>query len=126
MIPEASIQSYQRALSVGLAISLLGELFYWVVWGLILFPGHPWETLRWSLACGLGMGAVIGTLTCLWIIDRWQGLKAAIASFCIAFGVFMACSVNCYLMDQSWDYWGTVTHPRLFLIAGGVGAIQRH
>lgn len=46
MLTEANTQYYRRALSIRLVLSLFGELVFWIAWGLILFPGHPWATLR--------------------------------------------------------------------------------
>lgn len=119
---NTTINQYRRALSVGLALSLIGELIYWVIWGLILFPGHPWTTFRWALTCGVGMGAVVGTLSCLLIVDRLRDWLAVVAGFAVAFSVFSLCAINCWLMDQPWNYWGAVTQPQLFLIGGFVGA----
>lgn len=122
MLTSANTQYYRRALFISLMLSLFGELVYWIVWGLILFPDHPWATLRWSIVCGMGMGAVVGALSCLLLVDRVKGKLAVIGSFTIAFVVFGICTVNCWLIDQTTNYWGAVTHPQLFLIAGLIGA----
>ncbi|KAI9129940.1 hypothetical protein ON05_030200 (plasmid) [Acaryochloris sp. CCMEE 5410] len=123
MVNDSMTKQYQRALSVGLALSLLGELIYWVIWGLILFPSHPWITFKWSLVCGFGMGSVVGTLTCLVLIDRFRGWQAVVTGFAVAFGIFIFCAINCFLMDQQSNYWGAATHPQWFLMGGVVGAI---
>ncbi len=64
------IKQYQFALIVPLIFSLLLEFIYWVVRGIMLFPGHTWEKFRWALNCGLAMGSVVGVITCLFIVEK--------------------------------------------------------
>jgi hypothetical protein len=56
--------------------SLFLELGYWIIWGLVLFPHHIWKKLRWALNSGLGMGSVVGVITCLLIIGKLREKKA--------------------------------------------------
>jgi hypothetical protein len=117
------IKQYQFALIVPLIFSLLLEFIYWVVWGIMLFPGHTWEKFRWALSCGLGMGSVVGVITCLFIVEKLSNKQAIFASFSLVLLVGSLCTINCFLMDQQANLWGAVSHPNLFLIAGLVGTL---
>ena len=123
MSDRATIQQYRYALSIALIYSLFAELVYWLVWGVFWFPGHSWAKLRWATTCGLGMGAVVGAITCLLIVGRLSGWKAIVASFSLVFTVGTLCTINCFLMDRPLDWWGASSSPTAFLAGGLVGTI---
>ena len=64
-----TVQKYRQALATGSIVSLGGEFALWIIHSPIWYPEHIWETFRWTLSCGLGMGATIGAIT-LFIVDR--------------------------------------------------------
>lgn len=111
---DQTVQKYQQALTTGLILSLGGEFMLWIIYSPIWYPEHFWDTLRWVLSCGLGMGATIGVITCLLVVDGLPTIKANIASFSIAAIVFSACTVSCFLMYRQTNYWGAATHPQTF------------
>lgn len=123
MTGELITKQYKYALSVGLILSLLAELIYWICWGLIWLPGHTWEKLTWALSCGIGMGAVVGAISCLLIVGRLTQWKAVTVSFAVVFTVGNLCTVNCFFMDRQSNFWGAATHPQAFLMGGFVGTI---
>jgi hypothetical protein len=119
---------YLRPIALAIALSLIGELGIWIVWGVILFPhGDPLAKLTWLAICGLGMGSVIGALTVLFVVGRLAGLRGGLAAGCLAFAVFVACDVLCWRLDHHYNFWGTEQNPALFLVngvvCGGVAAI---
>lgn len=56
----------------------IGELFLLVLFGIIFFPdGSIFHKILWTLLfCGIGMGATLGGLINILIIDRFDGIKA--------------------------------------------------
>ena len=123
MSEEKLIQQYQYALAIPLIFSILLELTYWLVWGIMWFPGHIWEKLLWALSCGLGMGSVVGVISCMFIVGKLSNTKAIFGSFALVVLVGSFCTINCFLMDRQANLWGAVTNPNLFLISGFVGTL---
>ena len=123
MSETSIIKQYQLALIVPLVFSLLLELAYWVVWGIMWFPDHTWEKLRWALSCGWGMGSVVGVIACLFIVGKLSSTKAFWASFTLVFLVGSLCTINCFLMARQANLWGAASNPNLFLIGGFTGTL---
>ena len=117
-----TVQKYRQALTTGLILSLGGEFTLWIIYSPIWYPEYFWQTLSWVLSCGLGMGAVIGAITCLLIVDRLSQTQAIIASFALTAIVCSVCTVSCFLMDLQTNYWGAATHPQEFLIGGFISS----
>ena len=112
-------RQYLRPIYLAIGLSLLGELGIWFVWGLLLFPGGSAPLkLIWLFVCGLGMGAVIGSLTSLLVVGRLGATSAFLASAAIAFAVYVACDILCFRLDQHYNFWGTRESPTLFLVNG--------
>jgi quinol-cytochrome oxidoreductase complex cytochrome b subunit len=104
-----------------LVLSLGGEFALWIIYSPIWYPEHIWETFRWTLSCGWGMGATIGAITCLFIVDRLSPTLAIVVSFVTATLVFGVCSLSCFLMDRQTNYWGAATHSTEFLLGSFIG-----
>ncbi len=110
-------------LILGLAILMTtaAELFYLVVWGMWLFPAGSWVGKAvWTLTCGLGMGAVIGTLTLLWAEPRRSTAAALWIAPIAVVSVGSYCAWLCSMIDARFSYFGG-SENRVLFIAGGVG-----
>ena len=121
---EASVavesrQAYLRPLYVALAVSFVGELGIWIIWGFVLAPeGDPMAKLLWLLVCGLAMGSAIGSLTDLFVVGRLGDRAAWLASASIALAVFVGCDLLCFELDHHYGFWATQEHPARFLASG--------
>ena len=112
-----------RPTSVAVTLTVVGELFYFIVWGLILFPeGATWVKAVWTATCGVGMGAVIGALVVWLVVGRLSGRAAGIASGAIYFAVLAYCSFLCAGIGQATRYFGAHTHTALFVWGGLIPA----
>ena len=123
---EASARRrYLRPLYLGIGAAALGELFLFVVWGIFLFPqGDLVKKFVWIMTCSLGMGAALGALVDLLVVDRLDGLKAMIATTGMAILVIgVGCNYLCWSIDQQLNWWGGASDPGLFLGSGIFGTV---
>ncbi|KNG94570.1 hypothetical protein [Pseudaestuariivita atlantica] len=119
--------AHRRVATVlGLAILLTtaAELFYLVVWGMVLFPdGSLPGKLAWTLTCGLAMGSVMGAMTLILAEPR----QSRAAAFWIAAGtvalVGSYCAWLCSRIDARFDYFGGPEHGALFVASGVIPAV---
>ena len=113
-----------RPITVAVTLTTVGEVFYFVVWGLILFPeGQTWIKAMWTATCALGMGGTVGAAVVLFVVGRMAGLRAAVAAGSIYFGVLAYCSFLCAGIGEATGYFGAHTHYALFVGAGLVPAL---
>ena len=114
---------YKRPLIVSIILSILGETAIFVIWGLLLYPEGSWlSKFFWTIIiCGIGMGSTIGAAIVLFVVDRFQGLGAIIATTILSvFILGIGCDFVCYELDKHFQYFGATENPTLFL-ANGVG-----
>ncbi|WP_300513368.1 hypothetical protein [Aliiroseovarius sp.] len=120
-------QAGQRAtLILGSAIALtsLAELFYFLVWGMLLFPtGSLAGKAVWTATCGIAMGAVVGSLTLLLVEGRFSGRAAIGASAAIMAAVGSYCAWLCSRIDARFDYFGGGENGGLFILSGVLPAL---
>ena len=114
---------YRQSLILAPLLSLAGEVFLWILYGLIWFPGRPWIALVWSSTCGLAMGATMGVFVCLLVVGMEKGRRAFLAAFTVSVGVLSACNLVCFAVDQKFNVWGAVDEPATFLLGGFVGVV---
>jgi len=111
-------QRYLRPLIVSIALSTTAEFIVFVVFGLLLFPEGPWlKKLLWTVVfCGIGMGATTGTFISLFIVDRWQGWRAIVATSVLATIILgVVCDTLCLSLDRQFLYFGGAEDSVLFL-----------
>jgi len=116
--PLIRSRRYLRPLKLALALSVGGELFLFVVWGLLLFPaGNVWLKLLWTLAfCGLGMGGAWGSLIVLVVVDRLEGWTAVAATTGLAVALLgVGCDALCLTLDRQFGYFGAGEHGLAFV-----------
>lgn len=113
---------YRRPLLLSIAASMGGEALLLLVYGVLLNSGGDlWVKVLWTVVfCGLGMGSVVGALTILIVVDRWEGLPAILATSAIMAAVMGGlCNVLCYRLDSHYfHYFGAAEQPLLFLAPG--------
>ncbi|WP_027256019.1 hypothetical protein [Leisingera aquimarina] len=113
-------------LIVGSAIALTtaAEIFYLVVWGMVLFPAGDWAgKVVWTLTCGLAMGAVIGTLTLLWVEPRYAGRSALLRAALVVAVIGSYCAWLCSRIDIRFGYFGGAEESSLFILSGVIPAV---
>lgn len=113
-------------LIVGSAIALTtaAEIFYLVVWGMVLFPAGGWAgKVVWTLTCGLAMGAVIGTLTLLWVEPRYTGQSALLRAALVVVVIGSYCAWLCSRIDIRFGYFGGAEESSLFILSGVIPAV---
>lgn len=118
-------QRYLRPLKLGIALSMLGELGLFVVFGLVLSPsGNLIHKFLWTVVfCGIGMGAAGGAFLDLFVVDRWRGWPAVLASTLISVALLgIACNLLCLSLDMDLDHFGGKSNPALFLASGILAA----
>ncbi len=123
---EASARRrYLRPLYLGIGAAALGEFVLFAVWSMFLFPqGDLLKKFAWIATCSLGMGATLGALVDLLVVDRLDGLKAMFATMGIAILVVgVGCNYLCWSIDQQLNWWGGASNPGLFLGSGVVGTV---
>jgi hypothetical protein len=112
-----------RPIAVAVTLTVLGEVFYFIVWGLILFPeGETWVKAVWTATCGLGMGGTIGALVSWRVVGRFAARRAGVAAGAICFGVLAYCSFLCVGIGSATGYFGAHTHHALFIWGGLIPA----
>lgn len=123
---KTPIEKLRVLLVIGVAVSmtLVAELFYLTVWGLWLFPeGNLVSKIVWTTVCGIAMGAVIASLTLVFIEGVLQETKAIIGAAGIVVLVGTLCAVLCSQIDRSFNFFGGQSHSILFILSGVVPAV---
>ena len=118
-------KQFLRPLQVSIALSMSGEFIIFLIFGLILFPAGNWvNKFLWTVVfCGIGMGATLGAFINLFVVQRWQGVKAIIATTLLSIGLLgIACDLLCLSLDRQFQYFGGTIHSDVFLINGMVMA----
>ena len=108
-----------RPVALAVTMTALAEAFYFVVWGLYLFPeGSILGKLVWTLTCGIAMGSVIGSATIMLVVGRLEGAAALVSSALTFFVVASTCAVLCSSIDARFGYFGGAENAELFVLAG--------
>lgn len=114
--------SYLRPLYVAIAFSVAGEALILVVFGLILFPeGNLLNKVLWTLLyCGVGMGATLGALLNMFVVNRIKSVASSLFATAIlsALVLGVACNLLCLNLDMHFHYFGGHTNPVLFYVNG--------
>ena len=120
-------QTQHRAtliLGVAIALTSLAEIFYFLVWGMVLFPGGSLAgKALWTATCGIAMGAVVGAVTLFAVEGRLSGAAAIWAGAAIMAFVGGYCAWLCSRIDARFDYFGGPENGTLFFLSGIVPAI---
>lgn len=112
-----------RPIAYAVAMTVIAEAFYFVVWGMILFPdGSLAGKAAWMLTCGIAMGSVIGAGTIVVATGRLEGAHAFWSAAIIFFAVGSACAVLCSRIDAQFNYFGGSEHTTLFVLGGIIPA----
>lgn len=109
-----------RPVYAATAMTLIAEAVYFVVWGLILFPGGSVTgKVLWTATRSVATGAVVGTTTII-LVDKSNGtaMSMALAALAmIAVGSFYA-----FLCNRN-DYSGGPEKSTLFIASEIVPAV---
>lgn len=120
MSRTAQPSEFVHAITVAIAMTFLGEMVIFLLWGLVLFPARELVAkFLWTGICGIAMGAVIGAAVNVFVTGRHEGRPAAGFAALISFSVLSFCTVLCYRLDLTFGLFGAKTDPVLF-IAGGL------
>ena len=117
-------QNPKRLFLVAVGLTAFAELFYFVVWGMYLFPGgNILGKLVWTSTCGVVMGLAIGGLTYLFVENRLSGGQAIIGAALSMAAVGSYCAWLCSRIDARFDYFGGPENTGLFILSGVIPAI---
>ena len=116
---------HKRPILVAILLSLIGEIWLFVTFGLLAYPeGSFLLKLVWTgFYCGIGMGAAIGGLVTLIVVNRFEGTKAFVAGAITAFLALLACNWLCLTIDQHYNFFGGRDDPALFFWNGAIMAL---
>ncbi len=115
---------YLRLVRVAVGLTVAVEVFYLIVWGVILFPEGPFlSKLVWITTCGVAMGSVIAVLTIAFVVGRLDGKAAMFASAGIVFAVGTFCTFLCSRIDVAMNLWGGAAQTTLFIWGGMIPAL---
>jgi len=118
---------YLRPLYVSIAFSIAGEAFILVVFGMFLFPGgNIINKVLWTLLfCGVGMGATMGALINIFIVNRTKSpaISILITATLSALVLGISCNLLCLNLDMNFRYFGAYTNPAIFFVNGLVMSI---
>ena len=117
----AARKEYLRPLWLGILFAVSGELFIFVVFGLLLNGSENWATkLVWTVGfCGIGMGSTVGAFVDLLIVGRWSGARAVAATCALSTAILgIACNLLCWRLDLGLHYFGGAEHPAIFVGSG--------
>lgn len=117
---------YIRPLVVSILVIEMGELFLLIFYGMVLFPeGNMFHKVLWTLVfCGIGMGATVGALTSIFVVDRFDGITAVLMTTLASFLILgIACNWLCLNLDMHFHYFGASTNPYLFSSGSVIGSI---
>ena len=124
-ITEDPRKMYTRPLIVSLAVCIFGELFLFIIYGIVLFPqGNLLYKALWTVICGIGMGAMVGVFVNLFIIDKYIGIKAITLTILLTLVTLgIICNRLCFELDLHFHYFGAETNPLLFFMGSIAGSI---
>jgi hypothetical protein len=124
-ITEDSRKMYTRPMIVSLAVCIFGELFLFIIYGVVLFPqGNLLYKFLWTVICGIGMGATVGAFLNLFIIDKYIGIKAITLTLLLTLVTLgIICNRLCFQLDLHFHYFGAETNPMLFFMGSIAGSI---
>ena len=96
--------------------SLLAEIFFFTVAVLVMSGTKDLiYKIIWTLVvCPLGMGAAMGSLINVFVVDHHYGSKAVHFTAILTFLVLSACNYLCYSLDYHFGYFGAEKHPMWF------------
>ena len=124
MTSELQIRRTTLVLGTAIALTTLAELFYLVVWGMVLFPAGSWPGKAvWTMTCGLAMGSVIGGLTLLWVEGRHEAAGAILRAAVVVAGVGSYCAWLCSRIDARFNYFGGPENGALCIASGVLPAL---
>lgn len=106
---------------MSIVVSMFGELLILIIFGMILYPaGSLWYKFLWTMVfCGVGMGATVGAMLDLFVVERLSGWPAILATlFLYVLVLGIACDVLCLHLDLSHQWFGGGEHPTLFIVNG--------
>ena len=92
----------------------------------MLFPqGNLLYKILWTIVfCGIGMGATVGVLVDLFIIDKYIGIKAIIFTILLTFATLeIVCNLLCLQLDLHFNYFGAEANSILFLTGSIAGSV---
>ena len=124
LIGSQTRHGYLRPVYFATAMTLIAEAIYFVVWGLILFPGGSvMGKLLWTATCGVAMGAVVGATTMI-LVDETFGAFASISLAALTMAVVGSfCAFLCSRIDARFDYFGGPENSSFFVASGIIPAI---
>lgn len=96
--------------------SLIAELFFLTV-AVLCFSGFRdmIHKVIWTLVlCPLGMGGALGGLTDYFLVDYYNGKRAAQFTAILSLLVLGSCNYLCFSLDHYFGYFGATTHPLWF------------
>lgn len=113
-----------RMFIIAVVLTTVAEMFYLVVWGIFLFPdGSLPGKVVWTLTCGIAMGLVIGSVTYLWVEDRFHGGEAVLGAALVMAAVDSYCTWLCSVIDVRIGYFGGAERSTLFILSGVVPSV---
>lgn len=108
---------------VAIAMTWGAEIVYLIGWGVILFPGGSlFAKTVWTTVCGIGMGAVVGTILLLFVEGRLEGDRAFWWGAAVPFAIGGSCAVLCGRIDATFNYFGGADSPLQFVLSGVIPA----
>ena len=111
-------------LGSAIALTSFAELIYFLVWGMMLFPGGSLAGKAvWTATCGVAMGSVIGAATLVLVEGRATGVAAIWATAAIMAVVGSYCAWLCSRIDARFDYFGGPENGALFILSGVIPAV---
>jgi hypothetical protein len=117
-------QQFLRPVYLALLFTVGAELFYFIVWGIVLFPeGNLIAKFGWTMICGIAMGCVISVFTLLFVVGRLSGLNAVLLSALGMAIVGSSCGFLCSRIDATYNYFGGAEHAALFIWGGVIPAV---
>ncbi len=109
---------------VAVGLTTVAEVFYFFVWGIILFPtGSIIGKLVWTATCGTAMGSVVAVLTILFVENRLKGRNAIIAAAMLLALVGSFCAILCSNIDAKLGYFGGAENQGLFIWSGVIPSL---
>ena len=64
------------------------------------------------------MGSVFGAAILIFVLDRMTGWFAVSMTTALAIILFGVCNLVCFKLDQTFNYFGGMSNPGLFLYTG--------
>ena len=105
-----------RPIAVAVLFTVVGEIIYFLLWGVIWFPaGELWRKVGWTATCGLAMGIVIGAVVLLLAMQSRKRPPALTVTGAVYAGVLLYCTALCLLIARSVGYFGANSDPALFI-----------